>query len=222
MFKYLVNTLSQDGIAHKEVRVFKQKTWRLPCAFSFFALWMVGFVLCVGVTSFPALAQEENLDPFDPTIDETTARYVELRDVKIPALERQMKVTERRINQRVEEKINAATRDDQPAIPADVMKNLELLSNLIESGALEGIGSESGTTGDAGEGGALGALVPKDKVAYSNEGRNILVSDIEDATFVGCINGKAMFRSPDGRAFFVPIENGFSNETLRLVGGCKP
>ena len=45
--------------------------------------------------------------------------------------------------------------------------------------------------------------------------------ELEAATFVACVNGKAMFRDSDQKPFFVDAKEASQNEAVRRVGGCK-
>ena len=45
--------------------------------------------------------------------------------------------------------------------------------------------------------------------------------ELEAATFVACVNGKAMFRDSDQKPFFVDAKDANQNEAVRRIGGCK-
>jgi hypothetical protein len=45
--------------------------------------------------------------------------------------------------------------------------------------------------------------------------------ELEAATFIACVNGKAMFRDSDQKPFFVDAKAASQNEAVRRVGGCK-
>ncbi len=44
---------------------------------------------------------------------------------------------------------------------------------------------------------------------------------LETATFVACVNGKALFRDTDQKPFFVNAKDANQNEAVRRIGGCK-
>jgi hypothetical protein len=46
--------------------------------------------------------------------------------------------------------------------------------------------------------------------------------ELEAATFIACVNGKAMFRDADQKPFFVDAKQAMQNDAVRRVGGCKP
>lgn len=43
---------------------------------------------------------------------------------------------------------------------------------------------------------------------------------LRNATFILCVNERALFQSADGARFLVPAVNASENENYRLVGGC--
>lgn len=45
--------------------------------------------------------------------------------------------------------------------------------------------------------------------------------ELQAATFIACVNGKAMFRDSDQKPFFVDAKEASENEAVRRVGGCK-
>jgi hypothetical protein len=46
--------------------------------------------------------------------------------------------------------------------------------------------------------------------------------ELQAATFIACVNGKAMFRDADQKPFFVDAKQAMQNDAVRRVGGCKP
>jgi hypothetical protein len=46
--------------------------------------------------------------------------------------------------------------------------------------------------------------------------------ELQTATFIACVNGKAMFRDSDQKPFFVGAKEASQNDAVRRLGGCKP
>ena len=46
--------------------------------------------------------------------------------------------------------------------------------------------------------------------------------ELQTATFIACVNGKAMFRDSDQKPFFVGAKDAMQNDAVRRLGGCKP
>ncbi len=46
--------------------------------------------------------------------------------------------------------------------------------------------------------------------------------ELQTATFIACVNGKAMFRDSDQKPFFVGAKEASENDAVRRLGGCKP
>ena len=45
--------------------------------------------------------------------------------------------------------------------------------------------------------------------------------EMQTATFIACVNGKAMFRDSDQKPFFVDAKQATQNDAVRRIGGCK-
>ena len=45
--------------------------------------------------------------------------------------------------------------------------------------------------------------------------------EMQTATFIACVNGRAMFRDSDQKPFFVDAKEAAQNDTVRRIGGCK-
>jgi hypothetical protein len=45
--------------------------------------------------------------------------------------------------------------------------------------------------------------------------------EMQTATFIACVNGKAMFRDSDQKPFFVDAKQASENDAVRRIGGCK-
>jgi hypothetical protein len=177
---------------------------------------------------------QDLVDPFLPTISDDQADLIEMRDRVIPSLEQQIRVTERKLSEKIDRDISRAIQNAKPQIPPELVRNLERLNELVESGTFERRATISGSGGGnpilnaIGEQGTIvetstGKLaeITPDEVVYET-GQEIPTAVIADSLFIGCVNDTAMFRNTRNEVFFVPKEAGLNNETFRLIGGCRP
>jgi hypothetical protein len=84
----------------------------------------------------------------------------------------------------------------------DRVSAIQQVQVAVPAGALNGPGGRSG---------ALGVPGALDQESI----------ELEAATFIACVNGKAMFRDSDQKPFFVDAKQADQNDAVRRIGGCK-